>query len=91
MQLMIDVSGSAREEIEIQLELGPPPYFNNVHDAIDWTDENLPINAYFEVWGKKNRIWYKGYVKTGEGEFLRGISHRSPKGRPDGFDLRSGR
>lgn len=91
MQLMIDVSGSAREEIETTLEFGPPPDFKKVHDAIDWAETNMPMNVYFEVWGHRGRVWFSGYTRTGKGAFHRGINSGEVPSRPCPSDLRCGR
>lgn len=64
MTLMIDCSGSAREEIELTLELNPPPDFKTVQAAIEWAEEQMPMNTYFEVEGKNGRIWHQGHTRV---------------------------
>jgi len=75
MTLFVDCSGSAREEIELELERNPPPDFKTIQDAIEWAEKHFPMNAYFEVWGKSRRIWYQGYVKMrgGMNQYRKGV------------------
>lgn len=62
MTLMIECSGSAKDEILTELEFNPPPDFKSVQEAIDWAEEHYPINTYFEVWSN-SRIWYQGHAR----------------------------
>lgn len=61
MTIQVATDGSAREEIEFILEYDPPPDFKKVQDAVNWAEINLPLNTYFEVWGKNDRIWFQGF------------------------------
>jgi hypothetical protein len=63
MTLLIDTAGSAREEIELTLEFNPPPDFRTTEQAVEWAEEQMPINTYFEVQGKNGRIWYQGHTR----------------------------
>jgi hypothetical protein len=69
MTIQIDLndihSPNARRDVETQLEFDPPPDFKKVAAAVDWAETNLPMNVYFEVWGKNDRIWYQGWTKVG--------------------------
>lgn len=62
MEIVVDCSGSAKEEIEFTLEFNPPPIFKKVEHGIDWAIQNLPIGTYFQLVAKNGRIFYEGYV-----------------------------
>lgn len=73
MTLMIECSGSAKDEILTELEHNQPPTFLTVQEATEWAEKHYPMNTYFEVWGRHNRIWYQGYTRV-KGKLRKGVT-----------------
>lgn len=68
MTINVDMTdlGQAQEEVQTQMEYGPPPEFDSKVEALEWAAENLPIGIYFEILSKNGRVIWHGNNRMSE-------------------------